>query len=150
MMTATSGRIPASSQASSELSTASFTAVNNAFRGLSNPKRWRFLAKNSETQIARCFAAGVSAVTRAGGLRGLIGRASIVGLDVADARRSTGIRSPPWLGIEYAIAPRRAESRRFRVRRVQRTDRRDGDGPWVGPRGGAVGPGRRGARQSGR
>lgn len=49
-----SGRIPASSQASSELSTASFTVVNNAFRGLSNPNRCLFFAKNSLTEISFC------------------------------------------------------------------------------------------------
>src|SRR3989442_4576945 len=52
-LTTTSGRIPASSQASSALSTASFTQVSSAFRGLSNPKRCRFLVKNSETEISR-------------------------------------------------------------------------------------------------
>src|SRR5688572_26427886 len=50
--TATSGRIPASSHASSALSTASLTQVRSAFRGLSNPSRWRFLVKNSETEIS--------------------------------------------------------------------------------------------------
>jgi len=52
-LTSTSGRIPASSHASSALSTASFTQVSNAFRGLSKPSRWRFLVKNSETEISR-------------------------------------------------------------------------------------------------
>src|SRR5439155_8284831 len=47
-----------------ELSTASFTAVNSALRGLSNPSRCRFLAKNSLIEMSRCFAAIVSAVTR--------------------------------------------------------------------------------------
>src|SRR6266568_3859083 len=51
--TTTSGRIPASSQASSALSTASLTQVRSAFRGLSNPRRCRFLVKNSETEISR-------------------------------------------------------------------------------------------------
>ena len=37
----------ASSQASRELSTASLTVVSSALRGLSNPSRCRFLAKNS-------------------------------------------------------------------------------------------------------
>ena len=64
MITVMSGSIPASSQASRLLSTASFTVVSNAFRGLSNPSRWRFLAKNSETEMSRCFAAIVSAVAR--------------------------------------------------------------------------------------
>src|SRR6516225_11495503 len=55
--------IPASSQASSELSTASFTAVRRAFLGLSKPSRCLFFAKNSLTEISRCFAAIDSAVT---------------------------------------------------------------------------------------
>ena len=50
--TQTSGRIPASSQASSELSTASLTVVSSALRGLSKPSRCRFLAKNSLTDIS--------------------------------------------------------------------------------------------------
>src|SRR5688500_6057862 len=45
--------MPASSDASSALSTASFTQVRSAFRGLSKPSRWRFLVKNSETEISR-------------------------------------------------------------------------------------------------
>src|SRR6266481_5005678 len=52
-LTATSGRIPASSQASSALSTASLTQVSSALRGLSNPSRCRFLVKNSDTEISR-------------------------------------------------------------------------------------------------
>src|SRR5215471_15867099 len=64
MWTQSSGTIPASSQASRELSTASFTAVSSALRGLSNPSRWRFLAKNSLTEMSRCLAAIASAVVR--------------------------------------------------------------------------------------
>src|SRR5439155_16068322 len=64
MMTLTFGRMPASSHASSELSTASLTVVSSALRGLSNPSRWRFLAKNSETEISFCLAAIDSAVSR--------------------------------------------------------------------------------------
>src|SRR5215510_11386881 len=45
--------MPASSDASSALSTASFTHVSSAFLGLSNPSRCRFLVKNSETEISR-------------------------------------------------------------------------------------------------
>src|SRR3989454_116847 len=52
-LTTTSGRIPASSQASRALSTASLTQVRSALRGLSNPRRCRFLVKNSETEISR-------------------------------------------------------------------------------------------------
>src|SRR5262245_59046881 len=51
--TAISGRMPASSHASSALSTASLTHVRSALRGLSNPRRCRFLVKNSETEISR-------------------------------------------------------------------------------------------------
>src|SRR5262249_30426207 len=54
--------MPASSQASSELSTASFTAVRRAFLGLSKPSRCLFFAKNSLTDMSRCFAAMDSAV----------------------------------------------------------------------------------------
>src|SRR6185369_16963197 len=55
--------MPASSQASSELPTASLTAVRRAFLGLSKPSRCLFLAKNSLTEMSRCFAAIDSAVT---------------------------------------------------------------------------------------
>src|SRR5215469_10144816 len=55
--------MPASSQASSELSTASLTAVSRAFLGLSKPSRCLFFAKNSLTDMSRCFAAMDSAVT---------------------------------------------------------------------------------------
>ena len=63
--TTTSGRIPASSQASRALSTASFTHVSSAFRGLSNPRRCRFLVKNSETEISR-WRAPISTADTAG------------------------------------------------------------------------------------
>ncbi len=66
MWTQISGRMPASSQASSELSTASLTVVSSALRGLSKPSRWRFLAKNSLTEISRCLAAIDWAVARFG------------------------------------------------------------------------------------
>src|SRR5947208_2164234 len=49
----TSARMLASSDASSALSTASLTQVRSAFLGLSKPSRWRFLVKNSETEISR-------------------------------------------------------------------------------------------------
>src|ERR671912_862762 len=51
-LTITSGKMPASSQASSALSTASLTQVSRAFRGLSKPNKWRILVKNSETEIS--------------------------------------------------------------------------------------------------
>jgi len=56
--------MPASSQASSELSTASFTVVSSALAGLSKPSRCRFLVKNSLTEISRWRDAMVSAVAR--------------------------------------------------------------------------------------
>src|SRR5215469_5541677 len=55
--------MPASSQASSELSTASLIAVRRAFLGLSKPSKCLFFAKNSLTDMSRCFAAIDSAVT---------------------------------------------------------------------------------------
>ena len=64
MWTQISGRMPASSQASSELSTASLTVVSSALRGLSKPSRCRFLAKNSLTLMSRCLAAIDWAVAR--------------------------------------------------------------------------------------
>src|SRR5262245_10824110 len=54
--------MPASSQASRELSTASLTAVSRAFLGLSKPSRCLFFAKNSLTDMSRCLAAMDSAV----------------------------------------------------------------------------------------
>ena len=65
-VTQISGTMPASSQASSELSTASLTVVSRALRGLSKPSRCRFLAKNSLTEMSRCLAAIDSAVARRG------------------------------------------------------------------------------------
>src|SRR5215472_6121791 len=62
-VTVTSGRMPASSQASRALSTASFTQVKSDLRGLSKPSRWRFLVKNSETEISRWRAPISTAVT---------------------------------------------------------------------------------------
>src|SRR3989442_15370235 len=74
-----SGRMPASSQASSELSTASFTAVRSALEGLSKPSRWRFLVKNSEMEISRCLLAIDSAVARRPGLFSSLAGASTTG-----------------------------------------------------------------------
>ena len=56
--------MPASSQASSELSTASLTVVSKALRELSKPSKCRFLAKNSLTDTSRCLVAIDSAVAR--------------------------------------------------------------------------------------
>ena len=64
MTTEISGRIPASSQASSELSTASLVAVRRALAGLSKPRRCRFFWKNSATEISRWRRPIVSAVSR--------------------------------------------------------------------------------------
>src|SRR6266850_2297437 len=72
-LTRTSGRMPASSAASSALSTASLTQVRSALRGLSKPSRWRFLVKNSETEISR-WRAPIS--TAEGFVVGLAGFAS--------------------------------------------------------------------------
>src|SRR5437773_6197843 len=69
-LTRTSGRMPASSAASSALSTASLTQVRSALRGLSNPSRWRFFVKNSETEISRCRAPISTAEMVAVGLAG--------------------------------------------------------------------------------
>ena len=62
MMTTISGKMPPSSHASSELSTASLTVVSNALRALSKPRRWRFLTKNSLTDTSFWRAAISSAV----------------------------------------------------------------------------------------
>lgn len=56
--------MPASSHASSELSTASFTLVRSAFLGESKPSRCRFFAKNSLTEISRCPVASFWALAR--------------------------------------------------------------------------------------
>ncbi len=66
--------MPPSSQASSELSTASLMVVRRAFEGLSKPSRCRFLTKNSETEISRCLAAIDWAVARGAGPRRVAGR----------------------------------------------------------------------------
>ena len=60
--------MPASSQASSELSTASLMLVSKALVGLSNPNRCRFLVKNSLTEISLWLAAMLWAVARRRGL----------------------------------------------------------------------------------
>src|ERR1700674_2907021 len=79
-VTTTSGRMPASSAASSALSTASLTQVRSALRGLSKPSRWRFFVKNSETEISRWRApistAEVVVVGLAGFASGVLARAA--------------------------------------------------------------------------
>src|SRR5262249_19019369 len=67
--------MPPSSQASRALSTASLTHVRSAFRGLSKPRRCRFLVKNSETEISRCRAP-ISAAEAGTGAFGAEGRGS--------------------------------------------------------------------------
>src|SRR5215831_6285157 len=69
-LTVTSGMMPASSQASSALSTASFTQVRRALRGLSKPSRCRFFVKNSATEISRWRAPISTAVTCCDGFAG--------------------------------------------------------------------------------
>ena len=81
MWTQISGTMPASSQASRALSTASLTVVSSALRGLSNPSRWRFLAKNSLTEMSRCLAAMISAVARRRGFPLEGGKSSASGGD---------------------------------------------------------------------
>src|SRR5262245_5557535 len=84
--------MPASSAASRALSTASFTQVRRALRGLSKPRRWRFLVKNSETEISRCRAPISTAETVAaafGGAGGAVGvRATAVAIAtlISDSR----------------------------------------------------------------
>ena len=80
--------MPASSQASSALSTASFTQVSSALRGLSKPSRWRFLVKNSETEISRWRAPISTAETVALG-------SEVVGVFASAAHISPLISLPP-------------------------------------------------------
>src|SRR5262245_32806002 len=78
--------MPASSQASRALSTASLTQVSNAFRGLSKPSKWRFLVKNSETDISRCRAPISAADTATLGSGGCVSATAAldfsIGLDI--------------------------------------------------------------------
>src|SRR5215831_1777704 len=93
-LTTMSGRIPASSQASSALSTASLTQVKRALRGLSKPSRCRFLVKNSETEISRWRAPISTAETggfTAGAAVGL-GAVAAAGLAGADEEVGSGRR----------------------------------------------------------
>src|SRR5258708_6966315 len=127
-MTTTSGRMPASSAASSALSTASLTQVRSALRGLSKPSRWRFFVKNSETEISRWrapistaaavvigfpgFASGVLASAAVGpGARVLAAAASGFALDLAldlspglDLGRGLDLTAALDLGLRFAIA----------------------------------------------
>src|SRR6185369_9808733 len=85
------GRMPASSQASRELSTASLTVVRRALAGLSNPSRCLFFVKNSLTEISLCLDAIDSAVARRWGLGGasaeLMTRQVSIILDVCQVER---------------------------------------------------------------
>src|SRR5258708_33919479 len=65
--------MPGSLAGCSGLSTASLPEVRIALRGLSKPSRWRFLVKNSETEISR-WRAPIS--TAEGVVVGLAGFAS--------------------------------------------------------------------------
>src|SRR5262245_34182198 len=79
--------MPASSQASRALSTASLTQVSNAFRGLSKPSKWRFFVKNSETDISRCRAPISAADTATFGSGGCVSVTAAldfsIGLDIS-------------------------------------------------------------------
>ena len=62
MLTDTSGGIPASSQASRELSTASLIPINNDFDLESKPRICLFFSKNSVTEISCCLVASLCAI----------------------------------------------------------------------------------------
>src|SRR2546422_1758979 len=102
-VTATSGRMPASSAASSALSTASLTQVRSAFLGLSKPRRWRFLVKNSETEISRWRAPISAAGTAAfgSGVGGLGGGGGIPLLHNRPALGVTPLYSRPARGTPH-------------------------------------------------
>src|ERR1700682_5148065 len=89
-VTTTSGRMPASSAASSALSTASFTQVRRAFLGLSKPSRWRFLVKNSETEMSR-WRAPISAADTAAFGSGVGALASTVDISLLDTKPAPAI-----------------------------------------------------------
>src|SRR5437867_10329118 len=109
-LTTTSGRIPASSDASRALSTASLTQVRSAFRGLSKPSRWRFLVKNSETEISRWRAPISTAETT-------------VAISSCDIRRALG--GPPYISLlDHLVGP--GEQRRW-DRHAQRFGRLEAD-----------------------
>src|SRR5213594_3799639 len=89
-LTTTSARMLASSDASSALSTASLTQVRSAFLGLSKPRRWRFLVKNSETEISR-WRAPISAADTAAFGSGVGGLARAVVISLFDTRPALAI-----------------------------------------------------------
>src|SRR5215469_16057954 len=92
--------MPASSHASRELSTASLTAVSRAFRGLSNPRRWRFFAKNSLTEMSRCFSAMLSAVTRRRGCLSSVSISPGIHFGIYDGQLWSCIQHNPMLSLK--------------------------------------------------
>ena len=119
--TVTSGRMPASSAASSALSTASLTQVRRAFRGLSKPRRCRFFVKNSETEISRWRAPISTAETAALGGGGVPpwtwAAASAVDISFLDSRpgpreRAFIVIGPRAADPDSAAAPPLIGSRR--------------------------------------
>src|SRR6185503_9807907 len=114
-LTITSGKMPASSQASRALSTASLTHVSKALRGLSKPSRWRFLVKNSETEMLR-WRAPISAadtpILAFASATGSVGASSefFIGLDIlgfkspeARVHRLDPIRTKRLVFCEFGI-----------------------------------------------
>src|SRR5262249_24466261 len=106
----TSGTEPAPSAASRALSTASFTQVRSALRGLSNPRRWRFLVKNSETEISRWHAPISAAETGALGAAGGAGAfARAVAISLRDTKserpRPLFLRGGPRRRLPAALVP---------------------------------------------
>src|SRR5215831_4984941 len=128
-LTATSGRMPASSDASSALSTASLTQVRSALRGLSNPSRWRFLVKNSETEISRCRAPISIAETVVAGLAGF---ASTTSASATFGSRAfalgLGLALVFFLGLVLAIAVISRRQCRARGYPTRRGEPRSGQG----------------------
>src|SRR5262245_8428856 len=100
-VTTTSGRMPASSAASRALSTASFTQVRSALRGLSKPRRWRFLVKNSETEISR-WRAPISAAEMDAALGAAAGAGALARAVAISLRDTKSERSRPLLYVEPA------------------------------------------------
>ena len=152
----------ASSQASSELSTASFTVVSSAFDGLSKPSRWRFFAKNSETEMSRACLAS-SAAERRGAERSTLWaslalRASLRAALRARLRLRAGLRarcfalrslrSPAGGCAARADASRGTDSSHSPIRthpRPARGDRSPDPLDSPSPRAGCQGRGGRGA-----
>src|SRR5262245_44971769 len=113
--TDTSGRMPASSAASKALSTASLTQVRSAFRGLSKPRRCRFLVKNSDTEISRCRAP-ISAAEAGAGAFGADGRGSACTNVISPFDTKSRLAGPPLYiagpPASGGIAPRERLPRR--------------------------------------